>query len=111
MLRKLKMALAVIGTFGFLYLGFSYSLGWFLGWLALFLISKARERFYGLIMSKDKTYSKGLYAQYIVFIFVVLWAAPILAFIFPDRINPFTLIATYFIDRFLLFAGNIFKKE
>ena len=110
MLRKLKMALAVIGTFGFLYLGFSYSLGWFLGWLALFLMSKARERFYGLIMSKEKTYSKGLYAQYIVFIFVVLrrhryWR------LFLNRINPFTLIATYFIDRFLLFAGNIFKKE
>ncbi len=111
MLRKLKVALAVMGTVGFLSLGFSYSLGWFLGSLALFVLSKARERFYALVLSKEKTYSKGLYAQYVIFIFVVLWTAPILAFIFPDKINPYTLIATYFIDRFLLFAGNIFKKE
>lgn len=108
MLIKLKLFLAIAGGLGFLALGFSHSVGWLLGWGSLFLMAFFREKYYGVLLNKDQ-FSKGNFARYIILVFLVLWTAPIIAFIFPEVVNPYTLIATYFIDRFIFFIGNIFK--
>ena len=108
--KKLKFVLALLGTIGFLFIDFSFSLGWLVGCIALFALNYVRERYYSIVLTENP-FSTRRYIGYIFFVFVILWIAPILAFIFPDVINPFTLIAAYFIDRFILYIGRIFKKE
>ena len=108
--KKLKLILAILGTVGFLFIDYSMSLGWLLGWIALFALGFFRERYYSIVLTEEP-FSPRRYIGYIFFVFVILWIAPILAFIFPKIVNPFTLIATYFIDRFILYVGRIFKKE
>lgn len=108
--KKLKLVLAIAGTIGFLLYDYSFALAWLIGWTSLFVLAYFRERYYSIILSEE-TFSVGKYISYIVFVFIVLWIAPIVAFIFPNVINPFVLISTYFIDRFILFVGRAFKKE
>ena len=107
MVKKLKIVLAVVGGLGFLFMGLSYSLGWLLGWGSLFLMAFFREKYYTALLTKDH-FSKKHFARYVLLVFVVLWTAPALAFMFPEIINPYTIISTYFIDRFILFTSNIF---
>ena len=108
--KKLKIVLALLGTVGFLFIDSSLSLGWLIGWIALFILTFVRERYYSIVLTEED-FSVGRFIGYIFFVFVILWIAPILAFIFPKVINPFSLIAAYFIDRFILYIGRIFKKE
>lgn len=108
--KKIKITLALLGTLGFLFLDLSFSLGWLLGWIALFALSFFRERYYSIVLT-EKDFSVKRYLAYILFVFVILWIAPILAFIFPKVLNPFALIAAYFIDRFITYIGRVFKKE
>ena len=108
--KKLRIVLAIVGTIGLLFIDWSMSLGWLVGWIALSVLSFFRERYYSIALTEEK-FSIGRYVGYILFVFVILWIAPILAFIFPEVLNPFSLIAAYFIDRFILYLGRIFMKE
>ena len=108
--KKLKIVLALLGTVSFLFIDSSLSLGWLIGWIALSILTFVRERYYSIVLTEED-FSVGRFIGYIFFVFVILWIAPILAFIFPKVINPFSLIAAYFIDRFILYIGRIFKKE
>lgn len=108
--KKLTIILAILGSLGLLFFDFTLSLGWFVGWMSLLVLSYVRNAYYSSILNEDD-FSVRRYIAYIVFVFVILWVGPIVAFIYPEVINPFSLIATYFIDRFILYIRRIFKKE
>lgn len=108
--KKPRFVLALLGTIGLLFVDWSMSLGWLVAWIALYVLSFFRERYYSIALTEEN-FSVRRYFGYIILVFAVLWIAPILAFLFPKVLNPFALIAAYFIDRFILYIGRIFKKE
>lgn len=92
-----------------LWFNWSYSLGWLMGWIILLIIRKARLFFYESIIDVHRK-NTGIYILYFVFIFLILWVPPLISFMVPHLINPYTLIVTYFIDRFEMYILRIFFK-
>ncbi|MEG0327126.1 MAG: hypothetical protein RR565_02755 [Erysipelothrix sp.] len=86
------------------------ALGWLLGWSCLLVLGYFREKFYTVLLSGEN-FSVKKYVSYIVFVFIILWIPLLLAFMFPQVINPYAIAGAYITDRFLLFVTGIFKKE
>ncbi|CAM3601534.1 hypothetical protein ERUR111494_02225 [Erysipelothrix urinaevulpis] len=108
--NKIRISIAGIGAVILFILNHTYGLAWIVGWSSLIVLSYFREKYYSIILT-EASFSVGKYIAYIVFVFVILWIPPVLAFMFPTVLNPYVLVSAYFIDRFILFVGRAFKKE
>lgn len=109
---KLWILYAVLALVGIplLFINMPIALGWMIGHVVMATLSVLRERYYAILLTKEK-FSFVQYASYLIFV-IVLIALPLgVSFYIPQHINPYALFVAYFVDRFINFGWNLFVKE
>lgn len=94
--------IGVIVSVILLFVDFTYSLGIGLALLVLYILSLLRSKFNKLVL-ESVNFSPKWFVGYTVGVFVLMFSALGLAFLFPKVINPYFLAGTIFIQRIYMF--------
>ncbi len=102
--------LVVLVAVVLLFLNVSYAAGWILGVLVMFVLNRSRPKFYDNLMSREKL-SLLLYISYVVFTVGLIAIPALIAFMFPNVVNPYMVFAAYFSERGRKFVAGLFEKK
>lgn len=107
MTKNIRTAIVLVGTIAFAIMGVTYLLGWLMGWGTIWILDTHRNKFYGGLFNREFKMSVMIF--YFARMLIILCLPLILAFRFPGKVNPYTMVAAIFIDRLLLYIMGMYK--
>lgn len=108
--KKMQYLFYIIGliiSVILLFVDTSFSIGIMLALFALTLLNLMRNRFYLKVFNLEKL-NLGLIVGYSLVVMAIMFFPLGLAFLFPERINPYFMAGTIILERLYKFVTNIF---
>lgn len=107
-MTKVHYIIIILGS-SLLFWDISYGVGWLFGWVFAGLLRHYREPILEYLIDFDH-FSTITYVSYLIGVMIWIAIPLLISFFFMDYINPFAVFGAFFVDRFLIFMLNIFRK-